>query len=193
MLTYFYKQMNSVGGTLIRSSPVRSLGYEDVVDRKYKSVSVATSSPNRSLAHGNGRNKEKQNDVGEAMHESRGQQGCRREVPCELMFVLTDVSQCRLWTLMTFKRRDTTVTTLQERACLVGFGAVFFFFRTNVVFLTSCIFWKCNSLFSASMRYRRSYNPFFYVRLQKHFIDEEATKSMQNGWNERGNRDRQLN
>lgn len=79
---------------MIRSSPVRSLGYEDVVDRKYKSVSVAISSRNRSLAHGNGRNKEKQNDVGEAMHESREQQGCRREVLCKLMFVLTDVSQC---------------------------------------------------------------------------------------------------
>lgn len=88
--------MNSVGGTLNRSSPVWSLGYEDVVDRKYKSVSVATSSPNRSLAHGNGRNKEKQNDVGEAMHESRGQQVCRREVLCKLMFVPTDVSECRL-------------------------------------------------------------------------------------------------
>lgn len=178
--------MNPVGGTLIRSSPVWSLGYEDVVDRKYKSVSVAISSPNMSLAHGNGRNKEKQNDVGEAMHDSRGQQGCRREVPCKLMFVLTDVSQCRLWTLMSFKRRDTTVTTLQDRACLVGFS-------TNVVFLMSCTFWKCNSLFSASMRYHHSYKPFFYVRLQKHVIDEETTKSMQNGWNELGNRDRQLN
>lgn len=183
--------MNPVGGTLIRSSPVWSIAYEDVVDCKYKSVSIAISSPNRSLARGNGRNKEKQNDVGEAMHDSRGQQGWRREVPCKLKFVLTDVSQCRLWTLMSFKRRDTTVTTLQERACLVGFGAVFF--GTNVVFLTSCTFWKCNALFSASMCYQRSYRPFFYVRLQKHFIDVEATKCMQNGWNELRNRDRQLN
>lgn len=88
--------MNPVGGTLIRSSPVWSIAYEDVVDRKHKSVSIAISSPNRSLARGDGRNKEKQNDVGEAMHESRGQQGCRREVTCKSMFVLTDVSQCRL-------------------------------------------------------------------------------------------------
>lgn len=83
------------------------------------------------------------------------------------MFVLTDVSQCRLWTFMSFKRRYTTVTTLQERDCLVGFGAVFFW--TNVVFLTSCIFWKCNSLFSASMRYQRSYKPVLLCKIAKTF------------------------